>query len=88
MLECLLHTNPEGGEEEGRLQALVVHDGESGGRVPELWMLGDRVEVAEHGGQVQALGVAAPEIVLEAPRAGDRVEGGIRDELVDPAADQ
>ncbi len=88
VLECLLHTNPEGGKEEGRLQALVVHYGKSGGWVPELWVLGDRVEVAEHGGQVQALSVAAPEVVLEAARAGDRVEGGIRDELVDPAAHQ
>ena len=48
-------------------------------------VVGDRLEVAEHRLEVDAVVVAAAEVVLEAARLGDRVEGGVRDELVDPA---
>ena len=51
-------------------------------------MVGDRLQVAEHLLEVDAGLVAAPEVVLEAARPGDRVERGVGDELVDLPAHQ
>ena len=88
MAEGLLHADAEGGKQERTLEALSVHQGQAGIPIPVAGVVGEGLEVAEHGGHVAALGVAPPEVVLEAARAGDRVEGGVRDELVDPATDQ
>ena len=84
-LEGLLHAHALGGEQQHRLQALLVHQLHPGVAVAEAGMVVEGVELAEHGRDVAALQVAAPEVVLEAARLGDRVEGRVGDELVDLA---
>ena len=86
--ERLLHPDTERGEQQRPLEALLVEETDPGGAVLVPGMVGERVELAEHRLQVEALGVAATEVVLEAAGAGDRVERRVGDELVDPAAHQ
>ena len=81
----LLHADPEGREEQRSVESLPVELGDACRSVAILRVLRDRVEVAEHRLQVEALGIAAAEVVLEAAGRGDRIERGVRDELVDPA---
>ena len=85
-LEGFLHAHALGGEQHHRLQALPVHQLDTGGTVAEAGMVVERVKLAEHLRDVAAFEVAAPEVVLQAAGLGDRVEGGVRDELVDLAA--
>ncbi|MEZ5168856.1 MAG: hypothetical protein R2695_21105 [Acidimicrobiales bacterium] len=89
VLERLLHPDALGREQQHPLEPLLIHQFETGRSVPVAGVVRQRVELAEHLAEVHpAVDVLATEVVLEAPGFGHRVEGGVRDELVDPAADQ
>ncbi len=76
----LLDADAERGEQEARLDALRVHQLRPGFGLAVRGV--DRLELAERGTDVVA-GLLASEVVVEAARSGDRVEGGVRDELED-----
>ena len=82
-LERLLHADAERGEQQRAVHPLLVEQLEPRVTVPVAGVLGDRVEVAEHRLHVEAALVLAAEVVLQRAGLGDRVEGGVRDELVD-----
>jgi hypothetical protein len=83
VLERLLHAHAEGGEQQGAIHPLLVEQVDPGVTVAVAGVLGDRRELAEHRLQVHATLVATPEVRLKAAGLGDRIEGGVRDELVD-----
>ena len=66
VLEGLLHADAERREQQRTVHALLVEQLQPGVAVAVAGVLADRVEVAEHRLQVDALVVAAPEVVLEA----------------------
>ena len=87
VLQRLLHAHSLCGEQEHGLQPLFVHQREAGVAVAVSRVLRDGSQVAEHLPEVHVAGlVLPPEIVLEAARRGDGVEGWVGDELVDSAA--
>jgi hypothetical protein len=82
----LLHPHAQGGEEEAPVESLAVHDGQACVAVAVLGA--DGLELTEQGPHVLGLGVAAPEVLVEAARLGHRVEQGVGDESVDLPAHQ
>jgi hypothetical protein len=86
--ERLLHPDAQRGEEDGPFHALVVHDLQAGVAVLVLGMVGQPVEVAEQLGRVSAFRVAAPEVLVERARPGDRIPRRVRDEPVDATGHQ
>jgi hypothetical protein len=84
----LLHPDPQGGEQQRAIQTLLVEEGHPGVAVAIAGVAIDGIQLAEHRLEVEPVVVAAPEVVLEAARPGDRVEGGVGDELVDLPAHQ
>ncbi len=79
----LLHADAEGGEQQRAVHALLVEQGHPGIAVAVAGVAIDGLQLAEHRLEVEPVLVAAPEVVLEAARPGDGVEGGVGDELVD-----
>ncbi len=84
----LLHADAQRGEQQRAVHPLLVEQRQAGVALAVAGVPCDRLQLAEHGLHVEALGVAAPEVVLEAAGRGDGVEGGVGDELVDPPAHQ
>jgi hypothetical protein len=84
----LLHADAERGEEQRTVHPLLVEQPQAGSAVAVGGVVVERLELAEHRLQVEAGLVAPPEVVLEAAGLGDRVERGVRDELVDLPADE
>ena len=76
VLQRLLVDHPERGEEEAAGEALLVEHLHAGGRVAVLGA--DRLVVAEELQRVDLVRVAA-EVLAEAARLGDRIEGGVGD---------
>ena len=88
VLERLLHPDAERGEQQRAVHALLVEELQAGVAVAVARVVGDRLELAEHRLEVDPVLVATAEVVLEAAGLGDGIEGRVRDELVDPAADE
>ncbi len=84
--QCLLHADPEGGEEQAPVQTLFVHDGQPRVAVPVLGTY--RLQLPEQRPHVLGPRVAATEVLVEAAGLGHRVEQWVGDELVDRAAHQ
>ena len=84
-LERRLHADAERREHEARLQPLLIHHRDACVAVAILG--GDRHQLAERLPHV-GLGDLAAEVVVETAGPGDGVEGRVRDEPVDPPADE
>src|SRR5262245_33647388 len=80
-LERFLHPHAERREHEHPLEALGVHQCDA--RVAVAVRGVDRLELAEDLADALALGVAAAEVLIEATRLRDRIEGWIGDEAID-----
>jgi hypothetical protein len=84
----LLHAYAQRGEQQGAVHALLVEQRQARVPSPVGGMIGQGLELAEHGLHVDPGLVAAPEVVLQAAGPGDGVEGRVGDELVDLPAHQ
>ena len=78
----MLKQNSEGGEEQHRFQALLVHCRQSTLGCCVLRMLGQRIKCAEHRFKVASLDVLTSEIRNETSRLGHRIEGRVGEETV------
>jgi hypothetical protein len=88
VLQRLLHPDAERGEQQRAVHALLVEQLHASVTIAVGGVRVERLQVAEHGLHVQAALVLAPEVGLERAGLGDRVEGRVRDELVDLPAHQ
>ena len=85
MPQRFFHPAAEGREQQHRIEALRVGDGDARVAVAVFGL--ERLHLEELG-RAHALGNLAAEERVEAARDDDRVEGRIGDEAVDPTADE
>jgi hypothetical protein len=75
----------QGGEHQGAIDPLLVHEGQPGRRLAER---GDRLDrLPEDLPPALPVGIAHSEVLLLGSRSGHDVEGGVRDVLAYPTPD-